>query len=428
MKKAAKRAGFFFLLTTLLCVFGSPVLIREARLEPETWTVDGSGSADFQTIQDAINAAQNGDSIFVRRGVYQEHITVNTSVSLTGENRSATVVDGGGSGTVVLVTADDVKLHGFTVRNGESGIIVLASRNCTISENLVERNGDRGILVTMSRNCTVSHNLAFGSPNGYGINVNASQNVLVEENAASANAYDGIGLLSSSDSTVRGNTVNDNTLYGLWVQNSRDNVVYRNNVFNNGKQTVDNTLLNRWDKGAEGNYWSDYTGADTDDNGIGDEPYVVDRNGQVDRFPLIRPYINEVYLSVDVTPPVVAFTYSPDMLFANDTVTFDATESYDSVGPHAIVAYVWHFGDGSTGAGEQTSHTYLAPGNFTVVLTVVDVAGNEGFAAVNLLIELVDADNGQFPLAAALAVLVIGGVVGVGVLMLWFKRSEKLSS
>jgi parallel beta-helix repeat protein len=428
MKKAAKRAGFLFLLTTLLGVFGSPVLIRKAHLEPATWTVNGAGSADFRTIQDAINAAQHGDFINVSRGVYQEHVTINRSVSLVGENKNTTIIDGGGSGTVVLVTVDNVTLGGFTVRNGNSGIIVLSSRNCTVKENFVAGNKERGILITMSRDCTVHRNHACGSPEGYGINVNASQNVLVEDNGASNNnGLDGIGLLSSSNSIVRGNTVNGNKL-GIWVDKSSSNRVYLNNVFDNGKQTSDNTLLNSWDNGSNGNYYSDYQGADTDGNGVGDEPHVVDENGQVDRFPLIRPYINEVYLSVDVTPPVVAFTYSPDMLFANDTVTFDATESYDSVGPHAIVAYVWHFGDGSTGAGEQTSHTYLAPGNFTVVLTVVDVAGNEGFAAVNLLIELVDADNGQFPLAAALAVLVIGGVVGVGVLMLWFKRSEKSSS
>ena len=428
MKKTAKRAGFLLLLATLLGVFGSPVLIRKAHPEPATLTVDGAGSADFRTIQDAINAAHNGDSINVSRGVYQEHVIVNRSVSLTGENRSTTIIDGDGSGTVVLVTAGDAKLHGFTVRNGKSGIMVLGSRNCTISENLVERNEDRGILVTMSRDCTVRHNHAFGSPDGYGINVNASQNVLVEENAASDNDYDGIGLLSSSNSIVRGNTVNGNTLYGLWVQNSQGNLVYRNNVFNNGKQTVDNTLLNRWDNGSEGNYWSDYMGADTDDNGIGDEPYVVDRNGQVDRFPLIRPHINEVYLSIDVTPPVVAFTYSPDMLFANETVSFDATASYDSVGPNAIVAYVWNFGDGSPGAGKQTSHAYLAPGNFTVVLTVVDVAGNEGFASVDLLVELKDTGSGQFPFAASLGVLVAGVIVGVTMLVFWFRRKRKRSS
>ena len=428
MRKTAKRAGFLVLVTILLGVLGSPVLIREAHLAPATWTVDGSGSADFQTIQGAINAAQHGDFINVSQGVYREHVTVNRSVSLVGENKNTTIIDGGGSGTVVLVTVDNVTLGGFTVRNGNSGIIVLGSRNCTVKENFVAGNKERGILITMSLDCTVHRNHAFGSPEGYGINVNASQNVLVEDNGASNNSgLDGIGLLSSSNSIVRGNTVNGNKL-GIWVDKSSSNRVYLNNVFDNGKQTSDNTLLNSWDNGSNGNYYSDYQGADTDGNGVGDEPHVVDENGQVDRFPLIRPYINEVYLNIDVTPPIVAFTYSPDTLFANETVNFDATESYDSVGPNAIVAYVWHFGDGSTGAGKQTSHRYLAPGNFTVVLTVVDVADNEGFAVVNLLIELVDVDNQQFPWVAALAVLVIGGVAGVGALMLWLKKSGKLAS
>lgn len=42
-----------------------------------------------------------------------------------------------------------------------------------------------------------------------------------------------------------------------------------------------------WDDGKEGNYWSDYTGADANKDGIGDTPYVVDILNQ-DRYPLMQ--------------------------------------------------------------------------------------------------------------------------------------------
>jgi len=63
------------------------------------------------------------------------------------------------------------------------------------------------------------------------------------------------------------------------------------------------------------------------------------------------------------------------------TVTFDATGSFDLDGDQ--LTYHWDFGDGSTGAGVQASHTYPAsPQTFTATLTVTDPAGADGTAAL----------------------------------------------
>lgn len=423
--KVATAKASLFLLTILLSIFLSAYSVQQVRLETATWTVDDDGPADFQAIQEAINAAQKGDSVFVKGGVYYEHLIANRSVSLTGENRNTTIVDGGGSGTVILVTADNVTVEGFSTRNGRSGIIVAGAQNCTIRENLVEDNKDRGILITTSGNCTVNHNHVLRSKSGYGINVNASQNVLVEENGASDNYYDGIGFLSSNKSIVRANTVNNNTLYGIWVDSSHNNLFYHNNVFGNGIRVSSNTPSNSWDNGSEGNYWSNYAGVDADGDGLGDESLVVDEQTmQLDRFPLMRPYVNEVYLSVDTEPPVASFTHSPETPLVNETVSFDASESYDSVGKNAIVGYSWDFGDGTTGTGIRIDHTYPISGNVTVILTVVDVAGNEGYASVDVPVKLEDSGYERL-LPAALIAVVVGGVGGVAVLLLWFKRREK---
>ena len=45
--------------------------------------------------------------------------------------------------------------------------------------------------------------------------------------------------------------------------------------------------IHAWDNGNEGNYWSDYNGTDTNNDGVGDTPYVVDALNQ-DRFPLTQ--------------------------------------------------------------------------------------------------------------------------------------------
>ena len=412
------------LLALMLCIL-SPL---HTRAEPRIWIVDTDGSAsDFQTIQEAVNQATPGDTVYVKGGVYYEHVMVNKSVLLVGENKSTVVVDGSGTGTVFNVTAAHVCLEGFTVRNGESGVVVFASQNCTVVGNFVEGNKGRNILITMSQSCAVIRNHAVGADPGYGINVNASRNVVVEENAASGNRYDGIGLLRSNNSIVRGNTVNDNLLYGLWVQDSHANLFYRNNVFGNGKQAVSNVPSNGWDDGAEGNYWSDCVGVDLDDDGIGDEPHLVDAQTvppQQDRFPLMRPYVNEVYRRVDTEPPVASFTYSPEVLYVNETVSFDASDTYDSVGKNAIVGYEWDFGDGNMGSGIQVNHTYSAPANFTVILKAVDVAGNQGLASVPITVRLRDEGIKSLFLVALAGVLAAGAIAGLSVLILRRKAKQ----
>jgi parallel beta-helix repeat protein len=426
LRRVAKVKAALLLLTALLSIL-SVYSVQQAMSEPVTWTVDDNGSANFQTVQEAINAAQQGDSIIVKSGVYSEHVTVNKSVSIAGEDRGTTVIDGDGTDTVVLVTANNVILEGFTIRNGRNGIIVSAARNCTIRNNLVEDNKNRGILINNSRNCTLNRNHVVRTQSMYGMNVNSSRNILVEENAASGNYFDGVGLFSSSNNIMRGNTVNDNNLFGIVVDShSNNNTIHHNNFFNNSIQVGSSNPTNNWDNGAEGNYWSDYGGVDANGDGVGDESFVVDEQTlQRDRFPLMCPYVNEVYLSVDTKPPVASFTCSPDLLFVNETVSFDASESYDSVGRNAIVGYNWDFGDGSTGTGIQVNHTYLAPENFTVVLTAVDVAGNEGIASVDIMVGLKDMGGEQSFSTTSVGIMVVGVAVGVTMLVFWFKRRKK---
>jgi nitrous oxidase accessory protein NosD len=43
---------------------------------------------------------------------------------------------------------------------------------------------------------------------------------------------------------------------------------------------------NAWDNGLEGNYWSNYNGGDSNGDGIGDTPYIIDQDNQ-DNYPLI---------------------------------------------------------------------------------------------------------------------------------------------
>jgi len=389
---------------------------------------DGTALHPYQNITSGLKHAAPGDTIFVYNGTYQEHLFINKSATLVGENRSTTIIDGNNVGTVVLVAADNVIVRGFTMKNGENGIYIINSYNCTVEGNFVKDNKNRGILISKSQNCTVRRNYVVRTKSMYGININASKNILVEENGATNNYFDGIGLFSSNKSIVRGNTINGNSLFGMVVDYlSNDNSIYHNNFFNNNRQVASSNPTNVWNNGTEGNYWGDYAGVDADDDGVGDTPYIVDKETQQqDNYPLIRPYVNEIYRSIDIEPPVASFTYSSGDIFVNETVSFDASHSYDSVGKHAIAYYFWNFGDGFTKntTGPIINYAYLTSGNYSVVLKVVDLAGNEGYASaeIEILMENV-VDKQPFPLWIEVSVALV--VLGVLIFVFWLWKKRK---
>lgn len=76
--------------------------------------------------------------------------------------------------------------------------------------------------------------------------------------------------------------------------------------------------------------------------------------------------------------PTAVFTYSPEFPVVGQKVTFDATGSYDLFS--SIESFVWDFGDNTTATGSSMTHTYTAPGNYTVILTVKD---NEGYTSTS---------------------------------------------
>ncbi len=74
--------------------------------------------------------------------------------------------------------------------------------------------------------------------------------------------------------------------------------------------------------------------------------------------------------------PQAVFTATPRFGYPPVTIQFDASGSTSPNGP--ILTYAWRFGDGTTGTGKQTSHTYTDKGTYTVTLTVTDSSGAVG--------------------------------------------------
>ena len=77
---------------------------------------------DYDKIADALGNADAGDTIFVKRGTYNENITLVMGVVLKGEDPLSTIIDGGRRGPTVMGTSGAEMSH-FTIRNGMEGIL-----------------------------------------------------------------------------------------------------------------------------------------------------------------------------------------------------------------------------------------------------------------------------------------------------------------
>jgi len=284
---------------------------------------------DYASIQAAVNAAEPGDVINVQAGVYVENVVVNKSVSLLGENREMTIVDGNGTGCVVFVEASNVTVCNFTLRNSGvsyitpfSGIKLSSSDNCLISNNVIVNN-QYGVWFSWSNNNTFIGNVVQHSTdpegNRYGVrlyqseNNNISSNDMVDNkygiylysgsngnvvryNNVSGNAF-GIYLALSEGNVVEGNTVVDNVIFGITMRLAGGNFVFHNNFVNYWQVDVSDAFANVWDDGypSGGNYWSDYGGVDefcgvgqnvSGSDGLGDSAYGSDVNN-TDTYPLM---------------------------------------------------------------------------------------------------------------------------------------------
>jgi PKD repeat protein len=84
--------------------------------------------------------------------------------------------------------------------------------------------------------------------------------------------------------------------------------------------------------------------------------------------------------------PTASFDFSPTAPSAGQPVNFDGRQSTAGAG-RTIVSYSWSFGDGTSGSGATTTHTFLTAGTYVVRLTVTDDQGKTGTTAQNVTVK-----------------------------------------
>jgi parallel beta-helix repeat protein len=218
---------FYLLLANILI---SAFNLQPVKAEPRTWIVDDDGPADFHTIHEALNAANDGDTIFVHNGTYYEHTVVNKTVSLIGENKEATIIEGNGTGTILNITANFVNVKGFTLQNCVICVGIYNSRNVTLENNTISNYASEigtGIEIEFSNNVTVKSNLLIHNSNGIEV-LNSSNNYFIDNNIIHCTDIFGVYLGGSRGNVLKGDVINHLVIIGTSGGNIlRDNYIGR---------------------------------------------------------------------------------------------------------------------------------------------------------------------------------------------------------
>lgn len=404
-----------------------------------------------KTIQEGINNASEGDTIFVYNGTYNENVGIYKTVTIIGNESGNCIVQSSNPNLDVFsITADWVNLSGFTIKNANGtnnnvrGIYVNGADHCKISDIIITNittsyNATSdilayGMMLRDANDITVASitisNITGNDSSAYGIQLgaNAHNNTFTDieiKNIIANKTGNGISIGSNSDNNTLSkisveNIAANNTAYGIWISNSKDNIftnsticnlsgnitsygifvsnssnniclgtsisenehgiylqssnnntIY-NNYFNNTNNTYDdgnNTWNTTKTLGTNiinghylgGNYWSNYTGEDTDGDGLGNTPYNISGGENKDNHPL-----------VENRPPTAHIdSITPNPATEEQAVTFSGHGNDPDGG--TITNYNWRSSiDGPLNTQASFSTSTLSTGTHIIYFKVQD--------------------------------------------------------
>lgn len=329
MRKIASLLIIAFTITAILFVFQPTAAQNNILTVPD----------EFLTITQAIQNATDGDTIFIKQGIYNETIVIDKQLTIKGEDTNRTIINGNCSETVILIQHDCVTITGLTIQYGaptnsprtywvhnfpEGYFSVFEgwdSLYYPLDSGFFTRYGEwrlAGIHILGAYYCSITGNRILDC--GLGVWLYKSANNQIVGNEFARNDY-AVMLDKSARNNFTGNTFRDGGA-SFWIGCKRtyhegiitnpgvtDNVFSQNNFISNQKPFENQFLVttdNVWDNGKKGNYWNDYNGTDSNQDGIADQPrevigeyytgawarkgaWVNKTCGQ-DNYPLIAPF------------------------------------------------------------------------------------------------------------------------------------------
>ncbi|HDO19149.1 MAG TPA: hypothetical protein ENG74_00310, partial [Thermoplasmatales archaeon] len=225
-------------------------ILREIDLSILKNVYNPNASKAFDSIQQAIDNATEGDTIIVNANEYRENIIIDKEIKLIGIGNP--IIDCSGN-VGIMVEADNVSIENFTICNGSIGIYIdfsdnilvsncnitnsgeaiklWDSTNCTITNCTAINNSWRGIYLDYSNNCTIT-NCLVSNNNWDGIYLDSSTNCTITDCIVNNND-DGIYLDYSNNCTITNCTVSNNNWKGIYLYYSTNCTVFSCNISDN---------------------------------------------------------------------------------------------------------------------------------------------------------------------------------------------------
>ncbi|MFX1387118.1 MAG: NosD domain-containing protein, partial [Promethearchaeota archaeon] len=166
---------------------------------------------------------------------------------------------------ILLDNSEDNIISSGTIENNRFGIeLNSGSDHNDVTENYIYNNVEYGLYIYFSGNPPFNYD-------GYN---NVWKNVIKSNGKTGISPY-GIQIRSSSKNVIWENIIEDNDDIGIGCASfSSENLIYKNYFIGNSLHANDVGSNNNWDNSIIGNYWDNYTGSDSDGDGIGDSPYT----------------------------------------------------------------------------------------------------------------------------------------------------------
>ncbi len=215
------------ILVTLSCVTPTQGVNPhdDARMEA-TLYVGGSGPGNYTTIQQAINASNNGDTIYVFNdsAPYYEYLTIPKTITLQGEDRNSTIIIGNDTADTIHVTTDGVTIKEFLIKNTAEWwpypACINVHANNVILTDLVIQTSELGIRLNASSHCLISE--SYFRWNGISIRLEHDSTFnRITHNSIRSSSFDlQVELFACPDNTIDNNTVTNEDEMSIYANDS----------------------------------------------------------------------------------------------------------------------------------------------------------------------------------------------------------------
>ena len=200
-----------------------------------TLYVGGNGPGNYTKIQDAINNANNGDTIYVYddSAPYHEIINIDKSINLIGEDKNTTIIDNHKLGNIINIIKDGVTIESFTLTNasdiyGKPVFGIKVESNNNEIKNTIISNNWWGISCENYYNNRYIDNII--KKNNYGIYIDGGENNLISNNKFISNKAVHLRVYDSDLNIINNNLLKNGSKYGIYFRyainiNLTDNIL-----------------------------------------------------------------------------------------------------------------------------------------------------------------------------------------------------------